>query len=275
MVRLPGYNRRWIRPVPGIARKINAPTLFDAPAFQPLFLDPAREVRGTLDGVPYSAAIAIADYGDRVARHYRDIVPDGLKIACAEAEIPFGLTHFGLVVSFARPVEFGVHDEDMVLDDSIRALIARFGPVIFRNARIAATVRDRFHRNIFPHLRFHVDRGSQMPNQYSCFTRDPSVSEQRAPRASSTLFAANLVAWLEQVRCSGGTVRPAGVRSSYDIFHSAVMAPLLGNIILEQPWAAPDGTGEICVIDNRTVLHASYYKDGSTAGYPIGARYLF
>jgi alpha-ketoglutarate-dependent taurine dioxygenase len=52
------------------------------------------------------------------------------------------------------------------------------------------------------------------------------------------------------------------------------MAPLLGEIIFEQPWNEPAGVGEIALIDNRTVLHATYHKDGSTRGYPIGARYL-
>ena len=262
--------------MPQIAENPSASALFDTTAFLLLSADPGCELQGTLDNLPYSARIAITDYGDRIARHYRDVAPNGLNSAAAEAAIPFDFPHFGLEINFARPVELAVHDVDMVLDHSIRALVARFGPVIFRNAQMPDAVSDRFHRNIFPHLRFHVDRGPRMKNQYSCFTRDPLVPEQRAPRASSTLFVANLVAWLEQATCSNdGTRSSAGVRASYDIFHGTPMAPLFGNIIMEQPWSAPDGTGEICVIDNRTVLHATYHKDGSIAGYPIGARYLF
>ena len=64
------------------------------------------------------------------------------------------------------------------------------------------------------------------------------------------------------------------VRANYDLFSGITAADLFGRIILEQPWDAPDGTGEIAVIDNRTVLHATYHKDGETRGYPIGARYL-
>ncbi len=60
---------------------------------------------------------------------------------------------------------------------------------------------------------------------------------------------------------------------SYNLYPDAAR-DLFGDVILEQPWDAPEGTGEIAVIDNRTVLHASYHKDGRTKGYAIGARYL-
>lgn len=260
-----------------LASEIRAPAaLFDLPAFHSLAGRPESALDGTLDGVSYSARIVIADYGERIASHYRDALPRGLAAASAQAGIPFDLPHFGLAIDFARPVILAVHDGDMVLDESIRALVARFGPVVFRNARMPETVADRFHRNIFPHLRFHVDRGPAMDNQYSCFSRDPTIVDQRGPRASSTLFIANIVAWLEQAgQLDDGAQPQAGVQPSYNLFHRKSMAPLFGNIILEQQWSAPEGTGEICVIDNRTVLHATYHKDGSTAGYPIGARYLF
>ena len=111
-----------------------------------------------------------------------------------------------------------------------------------------------------------------MPNQYSCFTRDPANPEQRPPRASSTLFVAKIVAWLEEARRTDGA--STGFKSSYDLFQDSLTSVLFGELILEQPWAAPDGTGEICIIDNRTVLHATYHKDGTNPGYPIGARYL-
>ncbi len=247
----------------------------DAAALRALSRAPEGEVRGTLGGIPYSARIAIPNYGERIARHYRDIAPDGLSAACASAEIPFDLPRFGLVVSFADAAELAIHDDAMVLDGAVRDLVGRFGPVIFRNARIVNAVRERCHRNIFPHLRFHVDRGAAMPNQFSCFTRDPLDPEQRPPRASSTLFMANIVAWLETVRtlaCKPGDER--GVRPSYDLFDGLDMAPMLGETVLEQPWSEPDGTGEIAVIDNRTLLHATYHKDGTTKGYRIGARYL-
>jgi hypothetical protein len=61
---------------------------------------------------------------------------------------------------------------------------------------------------------------------------------------------------------------------SCELFRGVFMKPILGEIVLEQPWDEPDGTGEIAVADNRTVLHATYHKDGTTKGYPIGTRYL-
>lgn len=251
------------------------PALFDPAAFDALARSPTREVAGAVAGVPFAARVAIPHYGERIAHHYRDIAPGGLAAVSAQAGIPFGLRQFGLVLRFARPVELALHDAAMRLDPSVRALVAAFGPVIFRNACLDGAVRQRFHRNIFPHLRFHVDRGPAMPNQHSCFTRDPDDAEQRAPRATSTLFIANIVAWLESVRAGASDPdTERGVRPSYDLFARADMSALIGEIVLEQPWDEPDGTGEVAVIDNRAALHASYHKDGRTRGYPIGARYL-
>jgi len=252
--------------------------IFDTGIFDPLLRDPEREVRGSFAGIPFAARVVIPRYGERIARHYRAVARDGLKAACAMARIPFDFDGFGLAIRFERPAELAVHDAGMTLDQSLRTLVGRFGPVVLRNAHIAHAVRESFHRNIFPHLRFHVDRGPAMPNQYSCFTRDPFDPEQRAPRASSTLFIANIVAWLEMAR-TGASARETGahetgVRPSYDLFHGVFLKPLLGDIALEQPWSEPEGTGEIAVADNRTALHATYHKDGTTKGYRIGARYL-
>ena len=248
---------------------------FDLAEFASLDRNPTEEIRSTLRGTPFTARIAIPHYGDRIARHYRDVAPRGLAAASADAGVPFDLARFGLILRFAQATELPIHGDDMVLDGSVRALVDRFGPVIFRNALMESSVRERFHRNIFPHLRFHVDRGPAMPNQYSCFTRDPRDKEQRKPRATSTLFIANIVARLEMARTNGGIAADErGMRPSYDLFANTAMAPLFGETVLEQPWDEPEGTGEIAVIDNRTVLHASYHKDGRTGGYRIGARYL-
>lgn len=260
--------------LPALAEKTH-PTTFDLPTFEKLLRDPEKDVRGVFGGASYSARIAIPNYGARLARHFPDVAPNGITAASVQAEIPFNLVQFGLIVTFDKEAELPLHGDDMVLDDSARALVDRFGPVIFRNAYIFGEARNRFHRNIFPHLKFHVDRGPALPNQYSCFTRDPSDAEQRFPRASSTLFTANITAWLEVIRAGEADLKSErGVRSSYDLFIDADMAPLLGEIVLEQKWDAPVGTGEIVIADNRTVLHATYHKDGRTKGYKIGARYL-
>ena len=65
-----------------------------------------------------------------------------------------------------------------------------------------------------------------------------------------------------------------GIRASYELFQEGRAAKLFGKVILEQPWEAPEGIGEIAVIDNRTILHATYDKQKRQSGYPIGARYL-
>lgn len=248
---------------------------FDPALFEPLRQHPEIPVIGSLHGASFRASVGIPHYDRRIAEYYGDIAPAGLNAICETAGIPFDLAQFGLIISFERPTEIAVHDDDMVLDESIRTMIARFGPVFFRNATIISDMRDRFHRNVFPHLRFHVDRGSTMPNQYSCFTRDPSDAQQRPPRTSSTLFIANIVAWLELVRA--GIYKPGkdrGAISSCDLFRQVDIEPLLGDIVLDQPWTAPAGIGEIGIIDNKTVLHASYHWKGAEKGYPIGARYL-
>ena len=62
---------------------------------------------------------------------------------------------------------------------------------------------------------------------------------------------------------------PAGaIKSSQDLFKNQNPRPLFGKVILEQAWQAPTGQSEMCILDNRTTLHASYYKP--KRGYPIG-----
>ncbi|MBT4490414.1 MAG: hypothetical protein HOC72_22935, partial [Rhodospirillaceae bacterium] len=174
--------------------------VFDVDGFKPLISQPARTIHGGLPGVGYQARVAIANYDQCLTRHYRAIAPKGLAAACNLADIHFDTPQFGLIITFDEPTEVAVHDGDMVLDQSIRALIAQFGAVSMRNATIAGAAREKFHRNIFPHLKFHVDRGPTSVNQYSCFTRDPDDPVQSLPRLSSTVFIANIVAWLEMVR---------------------------------------------------------------------------
>ncbi len=236
---------------------------------------PSDEIQGSLNGKSYRARVAFPNYHQNILEHYHEFISNGLQVTCEQAAIPFGLPKFGLVIDFQSPAVIPVHNEEMTLDHGIRDLVTQFGPVIFRNAVIEQGARRHFHRNIFLHLRFHVDRGPNASNQYSCFTRDPDDPDQRLQRATSTAFIGNIVAWLEMVRrgrCNPATER--GARASYDLFADADMSELLGNIVLEQPWSEPAGTGEIAVVDNRTVLHATYHKDGETKGYRIGARYL-
>ncbi len=49
---------------------------------------------------------------------------------------------------------------------------------------------------------------------------------------------------------------------------------LVGEVLVEMDWRASQGVGEIALIDNRTVLHASYYRHPEHKGYGISVRYL-
>jgi len=64
------------------------------------------------------------------------------------------------------------------------------------------------------------------------------------------------------------------MRASYDLFAEQNVRPLFGDVVFDQAWNEPEGTGELCIIDNRTVLHASFHGDLRGKGWRIGARYL-
>lgn len=252
--------------------------MFDFPASvcDTLLRRPDETVRAAIWHGACTARVAIPHYAANVAAHYADRIQGGLDRTCANAGIDPCFRHLGLMLEFDSPTEIVLFDGEQVLDDAVRDLVARFGPLILRNAAIAGAPAAEFQRNIFPDLRFHVDRGANQPNQYSCYARIATDPVQREPRSSSTVFAANIVAYLQGVR--EGSINPAaerGMQASYDLFSRESPAPLMGKIILEQRWDAPRGTGEVVVIDNRTVLHSSYYRDPHNRGYPISTRYLF
>lgn len=231
---------------------------------------PETAINGELANTPYRARIAITDYGRTIANHFTDLLPRGLSDVCRRTSIPFAFSSFGLICEFERPLELNLYDDDMVLDENLKEIIGQFGPLILRNVYMSSKCRTEVHRNIFPDLNFHIDRGADQENQYSLFCRDPFDPVQKAERTSSTLVIANIVGYLQSLK-EGGT--PAdGPQALLSIFKDQNLSPLIGKILLEQPWTAPEGTGEICIFDNRTVLHASYYKP--SRGYPIGVRYL-
>ncbi|MBT3559050.1 MAG: hypothetical protein HN644_04765 [Rhodospirillales bacterium] len=49
---------------------------------------------------------------------------------------------------------------------------------------------------------------------------------------------------------------------------------VIGAYVIEHIWDAPPGTGEICMFDNRTVLHASFHRK-MNPGYKIAVQYLY
>jgi len=231
-----------------------------AEQIQDLTIAAARPGNPGIATSQFSAKIAIPDYASAVVRHF-GTMPEQIGA-------PPAFRHFGLIVRFNAPTRVELYDESRTLPDGLRRVLAAFGPLLFRNA-VSAVPDEEPQRNIFPSLRFHVDRAPPQEEVYSLFYRDPSDPVQHHPRKSSTLFIDNAVGLL-QGRKEG--LSPARVLSSCNLFLDEPIEPLLGRIILEQRWDAPNGTGEIAVLDNRTLLHASFYKhDG---GYPISVRYL-
>ena len=222
----------------------------------------------------YEATIAIPNYKQRIATHYKSLLPNGLDAFCAQSNIPCEFQHFGIIIKFEKPVEIVLHDDDMALDEGLRFLMAQAGPVIIKNAYLNTKHRGYGHRNRFPHLNFHVDRTANQPDHYSMYTRDPSDPEQSFPRTVSTLFSANIVGHLQAAQ--EGIINPnsAGIKNTYTVFTKENMENIFGNLILDQRWEESKGTGEMAMQDNLTCLHASYYRNQHVKGYKIGVRYL-
>jgi len=229
-----------------------------------LIRNPESVVAGRAAGADFTARLAIPHYRERLTRHYGT---DPVNV-----DLGFDFDHFGLALEFAAPVEVALYDEGRVLDTGVRDIVARFGPVVLRNAYLPERSRSGGQRNIFQSLSFHVDRGITQPDGYSLFQRDPFDPVQQAPRSSSTLILANAAAYLQALK-QGAT--PHAFRQRYSLFEDEDIAAVAGRVMFEQRWDAPAGTGELVVLDNRTVLHASYYARPSGKGYPIGVRYLF
>lgn len=237
-----------------------------------LLTAPESTAQGRLGEVDYGAATGISGFGQKITDHYAEFIPHGLAQVCKQAAMTFDFSSFGLIIEFEKPVEIMLYDQDHVLDENAKEAISRFGALIFRNAYLAENFRIQGQKNIFPDLNFHIDRGSNQENQYSLFCRDPFDDLQKHPRQSSTLITANIVPYLQTLK--ERKTPKAGQQTLYDdIFKNQDLGPLIGGVLLEQAWTAPEGTGEICLLDNRLVVHASYYREGP--GYPIGVRYLF
>lgn len=249
--------------------------VFSSAQLTQLYADPRSVVTGQVDGVSYQARVIIADYDQKIAAHFRDIVGNDLQDYCRRVDIPLEYRHYGVAIEFSAPIALMLHDERMALDLALHTLMSRLGPVIIRNGYLVVGHRDQGHRNRFPHLNFHVDRSRNQQTYVSLFTRNPFDSEQVAPRTSSTLFIANIVGYLQAQRQGLCAPDERGLRTHYDnLFGAEDVRALFGDIILEHAWDAPHGTGEISMQDNRTMLHASYYPQPALPGYRIGVRYL-
>lgn len=243
-----------------------------ARALDALAANPHDVIEGRLNSARYHARIAIPDYGDRVARYYAGF--GDLAALCRRSAVDFDFPSFGFVCEFDRPVELALHDDAQKLDDGVRDIVRRFGPLIVRNAHVPADTTGLQQRNIFSNLAFHFDRGANQPEQYSLFIRDPLDPVQAKPRTSSTVFVANIVAHLQQAAERGCRPEDLKRQSRYEIFHRDIADALTNDVVLEHPWTEPEGTGEMSLLFNRSVFHASYYRGSTDKGYPISVRYL-
>lgn len=219
--------------------------------------------------------IALPDYDQKLRGFYgQQLLPD-FEITCNRSGIRCNSKHFGLVIRFETPAVLQMHDSNMQLLGSSKALIALFEVVMIHNARVDEPSRNIGHRNRFPHLNFHRDRNEHQPTPYSLYTRDPLDPEQSKPRISSTLFATNLIGYLQCMREQNYEhIKVKGPLPHYNIFHQEDMTEVIDNVVLEQRWDEPEGVGEIAMLDNRNTLHASYLRYNNKHGYRIGVRYL-
>jgi len=224
----------------------------------------------------FYAKIMIPNYPHFIKRYYASLIEGDLIKLCKEAHIPFAFDfyNFGLQLSFNQSTELKLHDESMTMLEPIKKLIELFGVIIFKNVYLPESIRDENHFNNFAHLNFHRDRHDSHENRFSFYTRSPFVKEQYGPRTASTIFVDNAVAYLQAYIEGHITTGETGRRGKYEIFRNDNLQDLMGTLFLEQRWDAPDGYGEVCMIDNRSVLHSSY-KRSNDHGYRIGARYLF
>lgn len=248
---------------------------FNAKWLNQLISNPFGSVEGRYGTANYSAKIALPNYSQRLLSRYGTIIQGNLSSYSHKVQIPYAFKHYGVIIDFNESTELELHDDEMNLDEGLRQIIASVGPVIIRNAYMVAKFRDRGHRNRFPHLNFHIDRSVNQPTQYSMYTRNPFDDEQKFPRTSSTLFIPSIVGNLQAIKENQpNAASNIGIRNTYNLFGNEDMSSLLGNIVLEHAWDQPLGVGEISMLDNRTALHASYYRNPAEKGYKIGVRYL-
>jgi len=238
-----------------------------------LLKTPHSKIRGGFNGSSYEASIAIPNYANLITKHYADIIGTSLKIFCQRVEIPFELSHFGLVVKFKHQVQLKLHDENRNLDNELREITQIFGPVLLKNVLLNECNQDHQHKAIFENLNFHKDRGHSLPLQYSLYYRSPTDPEQALPRTSSTLFIANIVAYLQNLKEKGKHKNELQRHYKFSEWTKEMVSEAIQNdLVLEQPWDEPENTGEVVIIYNRNVFHASHYR--IKRGYHINVRYL-
>ncbi|MBL4615626.1 MAG: hypothetical protein JKY27_12230 [Magnetovibrio sp.] len=229
-----------------------------------LMKHPTSEIQGSLRAYQFSARLAITNLRHKLVDFF-SAIPEAHTSAF---DNPF--QHFGLIIEFSGEASLEVFDDAFHLNPTMKTLISTFGAVSVRNIRLRHPRDEDYQKNIFPQLVFHVDRGAQFDNQYSLFYRNPDDPDHQPPRDTSTLILPNIATFLK-AREQGTSFASAAL--SHQLFDERNITNVIGEYMLEQKWDAPRGTGEICMFDNRTVMHASYHRE--QRGYPIAVQYLY
>jgi len=248
---------------------------FDLDVIRILLKNPTGCYQGAIGDCKYRMHIVSPHYVELICNHYNKVLSHELDFYHEQLKIPIVFPHFGLCMEFTEATELHLHKKDMLLPEPVKLLIKHFGVVIMQNVYLDTNVRDMGHRNRFPQLNFHVDRIPSQGSFYSVYTRNPFDDEQKYPRTSSTLFIPTLVAYLQSLKeGKEGLLNDKGLISNAVLFDSDSIKPLLNNIVVQHSWDQPTGTGEISIINNCNILHASYYPNILNMGYRIGVRYL-
>ena len=239
--------------------------------------NPEETTQGALNSTGYKAKIMIKNFRGNVHKHYQTIIQN-CQDSVLKKKIPPDFQHFGLLIEFEDPLELSIYDLEKNILGNVKDLIHQFGIVIFNNVYMNERQRKEGHTNRFPHLHFHRDRNMAQSTVYSLFCRNPFDPIQKKPRLSSTLFTTSMVAYLQSFKENGEPLKDENIIAPhYDIFKQTeankTMDSVFNSIILEHTWTAPEGTGELTIMDNRRLVHASYYRH-IEKGYRIGVRYL-
>ena len=235
---------------------------------------PTDIVEGCLASARFSLRVGIPNYAARIEAHYRELLSAPIAMACESLRQPFKFPNFGLICEFREPCELNVYQGD-VLCDGLRDATERFGPVLLSNAFLSKAIRGESQRGRFQDLNFHIDRSQNQETQYSLYSRDPNDPAQREPRTASTLFIPNAVALLQDAQERQLRLQPTEIMPTHHtLFKNEEVRSLVRNVIREQDWSAPPGTGEMAVQFNPHIRHASWYRGLSKKGWHIGVRYL-
>ena len=241
-----------------------------------LLANPVQAQELQICGTDCLVRIVIPNYFKALQKFYGEsLIPDQNSIE-QESGLPLPFKHFGIELKFRDSTTLYLHNQENQLEGDLKPLMQTFGAVILKNVVFESSIREEHHRNRFPHLKFHRDRTEHQPTRYSMYSRDPLDEEQRKPRSASTLFMPNILAYI-QAKKEGRHIelQGQGVLMHYHLFEEReLLTEEIGKVIVEHRWNEPEGCGEVSMLDNKDLLHASYYHDAMHSGYRISVRYL-